>query len=158
MGCPLPLELRKLMENRIFEPPLFYQALPRLHWQPDNTAGQTVSSDIFLREPDVTVNNNYMSCEDFHFHFSDFDPSVVHIPKPVVRSSSALNLFHIRAVDDNIKMSEETVCPSCTVQYKLKRTESSILRCTQKTYSHTDQYLLFDLITLWSTSRGSSEP
>ena len=39
------------------------------------------------------------------------------------------------------RMSEETVCPSWTVQYTLKKTEASTLRCKEKL--HTDQYLLF---------------
>ena len=128
MGCPLPSELRKLMENRIFEPPLFYQALPRLHWQPDNTAGQTVSSDIFLCEPNVTVNNNYMSCEGFHFHCSDFDPSVVHIPKPVARSSSALNLFSLPFLDCAVHTEEDR---GLNIEVYRKPT-------------HTDQYSLLD--------------
>ena len=42
---------------------------------------------------------------------------------------------HINPVDKNIKshgkMSEETVCPSWTVQYTLKKTGPSTLRCTK---------------------------
>ena len=64
--------------------------------------GQAVSSDIFPCELDVTVQSIYMFCEGFYFPCSDLDPGVVHIPEPVVKSSSwygnqgsALNFFHV---------------------------------------------------------------
>lgn len=31
--APLPFEVKELMENQIFEPTLFFQALPRPHYQ-----------------------------------------------------------------------------------------------------------------------------
>ena len=55
------------------------------------------------------------------------------------------------------KMSEETVCPSWTVQYTLKRTEASTLRCTENLHAQINT-CCSTLVTHWSTSWGSSEP